>query len=477
MGEEETPMKLYRNIGILVVILALLVGVYFYASNQKPKEEPVKDDTVTIFKTEKDNIIEISIKTANSHIVLTKGEDEKEWTLKKPNIPDIQLIHSKIDSLAYDVASITAEQVVEENAQDLSPYGLDQPLSQVDIVLKDGGTKTFYVGDSTPSKTKYYFREEGSNTVYTVYSYKGESLSSQLDEYRDKTIFTLKPEEIIGFTIEGKNREKLVVREKDEKADDQTGALSTWNVVEPIQGSGDNQKIGEMILNQLPNITVEEFVEDNPKDLEKYGLSSPNYRIQFTDKNNKTVTLLLGNEKDDMIYLKLDGKDAVYLVDAENLAFKDIDVFEILEKFAYIVNIDLVDKIVVNGDGKQTTLEIIHKQKDAEQDKEEVEDEYKVDGKQAAEDPFKKMYQEIIGLIVDGKIDDQVKIEGQPEVSYTFYHNNGAPNVTMEYVSIDNRKYAVVKNGKAEFYILKKKVRNMLDELEEFKSDPTKEEE
>ncbi len=468
MDEEETPMKLYRNAGILILVLALLFGIYYAVSNRKPEEKPA-DETITIFKTEKDNIAEMHIMTQDEDLVFIK--DGEDWTVKGKE--DIALVQSKIDSLAYDIATIHAEQVVEEEAADLAVYGLDQPAGTVNITLTDGTTKTFLLGDATPSKTQYYFMVKDAETVYTVYSYKGESFLNTLDQYRDQTIFTLKPEEINGFTIEGKNRDKIVVKEKGEKAEDQTGVLSTWDILEPTKGHGSNEDIHEMILAKLPDIKVKEFVEDEDENLGAYGLDEPNYRIQFTDKNNRSIALLLGNRKDDMIYLKVEGKASVYLVDSAPLAFKDVDVFNLMEKFAYLVNIDLVDRIVINTEGKQSVMEIIHNPD------EEKEDDYKINGQKADESPFKKMYQEVIGLIVDGDLDDKHtgKVEGTPDLSYTFYHNNDAPPVSMEYIGIGDRHYAVVKNGKSEHYILKKKVNKMIERLEAFEQNPTEKEE
>jgi hypothetical protein len=460
LDEEEASMKLYRNAIVLVLVLAVLGGVYYFISTNKKNEEK-KDDTVTIFETEKDKISEINIVTQGSNLVFYKDGD----TWKEKTSGNVKLVQSKIDSLVYDVSNIKAEQVVEEKAKDLNQYGLETPKSTVNVKLTDGKIKTFYVGDQTPSKTAYYFKDKDKEAVYTIYSSKGETLSSSLENFRDRTLVALKPEEITSFTIEGKNRERIVVKAKTETTNDQTGALSTWDVIEPYKKDGDNQNINEMVLSKLPEITVKDFVEDKPDDLGKYGLSSPSYVIQVTDKNNNSVKLLLGDSKDDAIYLKVEGSDPVYTVDAKKLEFKDVTAFMLAEKFAYIVNIDKVDKFVINHEGRQSTFEIIRKGDKTE---------YKVNGKEASEDLFKKFYQEVIGLTVDGV--NVQKVEGTPAVSYTFYHNGGIEDVKMEYVSMDDRNYAVFKNGKSEFYIKKKKVEKMLEALKNFEQNPVKKE-
>jgi len=459
MVEEETSMKLYKNVFILLLVLAILGGTYYFVKKIQPKEEN-KTETITIFKTEKDNISEIIIQTKDSELVLYKSGDE--WKVKADY--EIKLNKSKVESLVYDVATINADQIVEENPQDLSKYGLDSPTSIVTVKLTDNTTKVFYVGDKTPTKTAYYFKDKDVNTVYTVYSGKGDSLSSTLDDYRDTTMFTMKQEDIVSFTIEGKSRKRLVVKAKAEGEKDQESSLSGWTIVEPFNKNGDNENISKLVLEKISQITAKEIVEDNPTDLSKYGLSSPNYTIQFTDKDNNTVKLFLGNTNGENTYVKVEGNNAVFNVASSALEFKDVEPFQLIEKFAFITNIDGVSKIVIHSPGKQTTLEII---------KNGEESEYKVNGQKAAESPFKKAYQEVIGLIVDGMVTEQV--QGTPEVSYTFYFNDGSPEVTVEYVSMNDRNYAVFKNGKCDFYILKKKVNQMLEKIKAFEENPLEE--
>ena len=395
MAKEETSMKLYKNAIILLVILAILGGVYYYIDQKKPgTSNDTTSETITIFKTEKDNISEINIITADHNITFYK--DGEEW--KEKSSGNIKLVQSKIDNLAYDVATINAEQLVEENAKDLSVYGLTTPISTLNIKLTDGTIKTFYVGDKTPSKTAYYFQEKDQNTVYTIYSSKGDSFSSSLEEYRDKNVFTVKPEEITSIILDGTDRERLVLQAKEPKNEneEETAAttISAWDMLEPHKISVDNEDLHNLILSKLSGITVKDFVDDHPDNLENYGLDSPKYILELKDIDNKKSKLLIGKTENGSTYFQVPDSQSIYTIEEEKLAFKDIKPFDLIEKFAYIVNIDTVDKIEINADGKITTLEIIHKT-------EEEGDEYKVDGQNANESNFKKAYQAVIGLIVD----------------------------------------------------------------------------
>jgi hypothetical protein len=147
--------------------------------------------------------------------------------------------------------------------------------------------------------------------------------------------------------------------------------------------------------------------------------------------------------------------------------FLETKPFEIVEKFAYIVNIDDVDKIIVEGRGKTHVITLTRETKKAE--KEDEEDEvittYKVDGEEVEEKPFKKYYQSLIGLLADAENDRQ--LEEQPEVKTTFFLNKGSVReVHVNYTPYDNDFYAVFVDGKSEFVISRQQVYSMLDDLE-----------
>ncbi|HHW70184.1 MAG TPA: hypothetical protein GX392_02415, partial [Clostridiales bacterium] len=179
--------------------------------------------------------------------------------------------------------------------------------------------------------------------------------------------------------------------------------------------------------------------------------------------------IYIGEEYDDeTVYFKTDDGDSVYTIEKSKLEFMDIKPFELVEKFAYIVNIDDVDKIVVEGGGKSHTLTLTRTIQEAEGEEDE-EDEvittYKVDGKEVEEDSFKKYYQSLIGLIVDAENNEEPNAD--PEVKTTFFLNKGKEReVHVDYVPYDKDFYLVVRNGKAEFLISQKQVKNMLNDLE-----------
>jgi hypothetical protein len=222
------------------------------------------------------------------------------------------------------------------------------------------------------------------------------------------------------------------------------------------------------VLDALPNIAIEGFVEDNPKDLAQYGLDKPKGELIVKDKQN-TLHILIGDDKDDtQVYFKTADSPSVYVMSKDKLSFMDTKPYDIMEKFAYIVNINDVDRIIVEAKGKTHDITLTRTTKKAEEEGEEDEEvtTYKVDGKVVEEDPFKKYYQSLIGMTVDAENDKQ--LEEVPEVKTTFFLNKGNKReVHVNYVPYNNDFYAVFRGDKAEFVLSKQQVDKMLQDLED----------
>lgn len=63
------------------------------------------------------------------------------------------------------ICEIKAERIVEENPEDISRYGLDEPYLTVSVSDSEN-TYVYNVGDYNASTTTYYIMQEGHDTVY-----------------------------------------------------------------------------------------------------------------------------------------------------------------------------------------------------------------------------------------------------------------------------------------------------------------------
>lgn len=440
-------MRLYRNAIILLVILGLLGGAYVFISKKNPKGTTTEDNTTKVEKIvdiEKAKISEVTLVTKDGKFVFAKKDDA--WTLASPQ--DFKADNSKIDSIVSNLASLVADKIVDENAANLDQYGFSNPI-QISIKY-DGGTKELEMGDLNSTKDAYYMKEKGSSKVYTVGKYTGDAIAVAKNDLRDKTLYELKPEETLGLSMSKAGNLVFTV---------QKGEDSQWVLKAPIEGNADVSKVSPILDALSKTTSYMNFIEENPADLDKYGLKNPAYSLEFETYKGKTK-LLLGNEKEKGTerYAKLADKNEVFTIDDSSLNFLDKPLKEIIEVFAYITNIQDVSKIEVAMDGKTTVSDVAAAATDSQE-----EDKFKVDGKDANmkdekdNSIFKKYYQALIGVTMD-EIDTTGKPTAKADITFTYYLKKAPGTMKVEFIPKDENYYYVVKNGKyANILVAKKK--------------------
>lgn len=95
-------------------------------------------------------------------------------------------------------------------------------------------------------------------------------------------------------------------------------AGNAWKVAEPGPPRVSSQQAVEQLLWLLCSFQAERAVENDPKDLAKYGLDKPTESVSLTTKDNKVHTLLIGNTSPTgRYYVMVKGEKPVYVVPAE----------------------------------------------------------------------------------------------------------------------------------------------------------------
>ena len=131
-----------------------------------------------------------------------------------------------------------------------------------------------------------------------------------------------------------------------------------------------------------------------------------------------------------------------------------------MDKFAFIVSIDNVDRIAINAPGTEHTLSMTRKT-----EKEEVETSYFLDGAAVEEKAFKDLYQALIALFLEAEYSPA--ISENPEVTLVYSLNKGSiPEYTLSFVPFDVDFYAVFKNGETSFLISRIQIERMLAALD-----------
>lgn len=464
-------MKKFKSIIALVVILLVLCGAYFYVSKHPKTVEPDSSSSsdvaasVEVWKLDSAKVSKVIITGNGSDNTFVKNA--KEWDIENY---DHKLNQTAITGVIDSLITLSGT-LVEKDAKDMGKYGLDNPITNV-VINGEGIDKTLLVGDKTSDAANYYVSEKTSKSVYFISASTVEGLNLKQSAYRDNTITAIDAATLSYMKIVQAGSSPVVItKSKDQSADEIQYNINTWMLTGAYSSPQglDSEKIATLTA-AIPNLLVSDIAEDNPKDLSRYGLDKKAMDITLKDSKN-TLHLIIGKNKDESsVYFKVDGVNTVYIMDKTVTDTFKIKPFDVISKFAYIVNIDYVDKIVVDANGKKDTVMLSRTSAKAEKsgDPDVVTTTSKVNGKRIEIDKFKTEYQKIIGLTVDSQNDK--KLEDKPQVSITYSLNKGSKKEeVVNFVPYNDQFYAVFRNGKSDFVITRDKVNKMVTSLKNLK--------
>lgn len=454
-----------KRVIIIAALVIALLGVYFAVDklsvekDDDGQDEYTPRETISIFKTEKDNIVSMTVSTPDHEYTFYKDEDI--WKVR--GAEHINLVNVRVDNLAYDFSSINADVIIEDTG-DLSLFGFDKPVGTPSIELSDGSVVKFVIGSKIPTGTGYYFKTEDSDSVYTVYSSKIESFIAPLETYRNRTLATIDVANLTEIRIKRADA-NIVLRLKTEDEPSESGYnLNPWRMISPHSRDVNSYTFEKSILEKLTGFEVRQFIDDNPVSYQQYGLATPKYVIGFTEFEKPPVNFLLGNyADDDEIYVRLENENAVYTVNSSVFAYKDIEAISLVDTLAYIQMIDTVDSITLTAGSEKFILRLTRQGEDTT---------YYINDLVADESEFKKVYQEIIGLLIRDEITENV--DAQPIFTAVFSFNDGRADDVVEGFPYRDRYAAIRINGVSQYYVMRERVTGMIDKVREFSLNPTK---
>lgn len=115
---------------------------------------------------------------------LNFAKEEDKWV--NTDDREMPLNQTLVSSLVNNIAGITTESVVEQ-PEDLSEYGLDNPVRTIKATLENGSSIIIYVGNQNDLTGDYYIRLEGDDRVYGISSYVVTAFDKEPEEFIEET--------------------------------------------------------------------------------------------------------------------------------------------------------------------------------------------------------------------------------------------------------------------------------------------------
>jgi Domain of unknown function (DUF4340) len=225
----EEKMK-FRGLIVAVIVLAALGGVLYWSQHRKPPAEnaTVSAATPAILKIDPSSVTELAIRQKGLEPVTLKKTDGK-WQITEPKT--YRADQEAVAGLLSTLSALSADRVVEEKTADRKQYGLEEPVTEVDV-----GTRQLMLGDDTPAGGDVYAGVTGDPRVFTVSSYTKTSLAKSLNDLRDKSLLTLNPDKVSRVELVKKGEDLEFDRTKD-----------GWQILKPSASPADATAVNDIV--------------------------------------------------------------------------------------------------------------------------------------------------------------------------------------------------------------------------------------
>ena len=157
-----------RNILILVVILAVLAGVFYYFN--RPVPAPEKKPQLYVWLIEMEDITHIKIILPREDLSQSFAKaPDRSWRFDDPEQTPVDMKRWG-GGIPLLLSGPGLNRVITENApaEKLVEFGLTRPRMEVILTLNNGEIINITVGDSTPDGSNFYVQVPDSNAVATV---------------------------------------------------------------------------------------------------------------------------------------------------------------------------------------------------------------------------------------------------------------------------------------------------------------------
>ncbi len=322
-------------------MLVILLGLYLYIielPGQKTKQQE-EDRAPKILSFEPNEAVGLFLsypKRPTDQEILLEKDPENKWQIVKPiTFPADQ---SEVQSLLSSIGSMKMERVVEEKAQDLKIYGLDQPEIKVSVKLKDHEEHLLF-GDSAPVGSTIYVMRSGEDTVRLTDQFYKTNLTKTVTDLRKKEVLDLDPQLVKQLILQYPGQVFVVAKED-----------GRWWIKKPRAFRADDEVMSDT-LGFLKRLRAKDFVDQVTTELLK-SFQHPRLKVEMESENGVTTTLSIfevpGPSKGEQkTYAVTNIPNPVYLIEAKAITDLEKDPFTLRDKHLLAFDPDQVQVVEI----------------------------------------------------------------------------------------------------------------------------------
>jgi hypothetical protein len=226
----------FARVLIAAAVLAVLGGLLYW-SNRTEEARAGKPDPKAapkILELKEPDIKQIEIRHRDGETTVVKKNDAGKWSITAPQ--PLAADQSAVGAITSAVSSLSSDRVIDENASNLSSYGLDPPRIGITLTMADGKTHVLRIGEDTPVEGGTYATLDGDKRLFTIASFSKTALDKQSKDLREKHLLTF-------------DQDKLSRVELDTgKASLEFGRAGTdWQILKPKPMRADGFQVDELV--------------------------------------------------------------------------------------------------------------------------------------------------------------------------------------------------------------------------------------
>jgi len=462
---------------ILVLAIAMILLIFVFPEKgseetPEPTASAAPATSVKIIDEDDSQLVSFQFLPAEGESMLVEIHRDADGNLSYTVTPATQYFEydtSKFRSMIFTLTSMTATNLVEENAADLSVYGLDHPWHTVRSTYADGRVIDLYIGNATPTDNNYYCMTNAGNTVYTIGSYVTGLLARTDIDYRDITLFPSYADDAIYENIcyvkmtlrDGTEIE--ISLEDFENFSEYNYVNSEYYMTLPLESSCNDTLVQSRVLDVvalIENLGV--YKDITPEEYADYGLDHP-ARLELADVEGNTMDILVGGTNEDGNYYCMLSVSPETVIICTYTAFDwlNLNYIELMNRIVWHKNITEVDSVEYDLNGETYVVDYTHGVTTSEDGKTTNTLSATLNGEPISETNGRRLFVRTLNFRIVGDVPEGTPI-GEPSYAVTMHCLDGTDRV-MELIKINERQYAVRMDGEVRFYVYKKNVTTLED--------------
>ncbi len=272
-------MQLRKTI-LALAVLAIIGGFAFYVSRQPQPQKNHK-----LFELKPADIAQIELRGPGRDLVVERAGPDL-WRIVKPVAATAD--NSAVDGLANAIANLEVVDTVDtadQSASDLANYGLETPSTTVFVTTTDHRELPgIMVGRDTPIGSNAYIKTADKPDVMLIGSGFTAESGRTLNDLRSHVLLDLTADQINRVAITNADGSAIEIQRKGD----------SWKIIKPREYPADDAAV-QQLIDMLATARVTDFVEENPQDLEKFGLAKPALEFEVDGgKDNAKHSVAIG---------------------------------------------------------------------------------------------------------------------------------------------------------------------------------------